>query len=157
MTNDTSTQEAADRAAEAAERNKALVDRFFQAYAAYDLDTMRNEILSPDVRWHIPGRHPLSGTHEGVDEVIAFFDRLGQAKFRADRVYFGADENHVVDVHRGWSEVGDGGDIDMTWVLVWRIENGRVVEATNFAQDQPSADAFFHRTFRLAPVSQRLV
>lgn len=34
MTNDTSTQGAADRAAEAAERNKALVDRFFQAYAA---------------------------------------------------------------------------------------------------------------------------
>ncbi|MEU9593838.1 nuclear transport factor 2 family protein [Streptomyces sp. NPDC048219] len=140
----------------AAERNMALVDRFFQTYAAYDLETMRNEILAPDVRWHIPGRHPLSGTHEGVDEVIAFFDRLGSAGFKADRIYFGADDDRVVDVHRGWSEVGDGHDIDMTWVLVWRIENGRVVEATNFAQDQASADAFFHRTFRLAPVSRRL-
>lgn len=140
----------------AAQSNLDLVSRFYECYSVYDLQTMRNEILASDVLWHIPGRHPLAGTHKGVSEVIAFFDLLGKANFKAESIYLGADERHVVDVHRGWSGNGDGADVDMSWVLVWRIENGRVVEARDYAEDQAAADTFFNRAYSLGPVTQRL-
>ncbi|MFE0105129.1 nuclear transport factor 2 family protein [Streptomyces sp. NPDC059009] len=140
----------------AAKANIDLVNRFYDAYAVYDLKVIREEILAPGIRWHIPGRHPLAGTHEGVDDVIAFFDKLGESNFKAETIYLGADETYVVDVHRGWSDRGDGNDLDQSWVLVWRIENGRVVEARDYAEDQASADTFFYRAYPLAPVTRRL-
>ncbi|HEX6172078.1 MAG TPA: hypothetical protein VFZ33_20485, partial [Chitinophagaceae bacterium] len=45
--------------------NLKLINDFFKAYAANDLDAIKN-ILSEDIKWHIPGSHPLSGTKIGV-------------------------------------------------------------------------------------------
>jgi uncharacterized protein len=61
------------------------INRFFAAYASYDLDGMR-AVLTDDIEWTIPGHHPLSGTKHGVEEVAAFFTELGKAGFpgRAD-------------------------------------------------------------------------
>ena len=35
------------------------------------MDTIRNEIFAPDIVWNLPGRHPLSGTKHGAEEVLA--------------------------------------------------------------------------------------
>jgi uncharacterized protein len=36
------------------------------------MDTLRNEVMSPDVTWHIPGSNTLSGDHRGADATFAF-------------------------------------------------------------------------------------
>jgi ketosteroid isomerase-like protein len=138
------------------EANLALVRRFFACFAAGDLDTLREKVLAPDVIWHVPGRHPLSGTHRGVDEMLAFFAQLGASGFQADLQFLQADDEQVVDVHRGWSSRKDGSDIDLIWVLVYRIENGRITEARNFVSDQAAADTFFLNAYPLAPLPDRL-
>jgi uncharacterized protein len=47
-------------------------------------------------------------------------------------------------------------DIDELWGLLFRIQNGRIVEAVNFPGNQHAADAFFWRVYQLKPIPQRL-
>ncbi|MEM1006588.1 MAG: nuclear transport factor 2 family protein [Pseudomonadota bacterium] len=137
------------------EENIKTVQDFFAAYGQNDLDGIA-AVMDEDVRWHIPGRHPLSGTKQGRAEVLAFFEQLGSAGFQAEPIYFGADDTHVVDIHRGWSNVEGAVNVDTIWALVYRIENGKIVEATNLSADQDTANAFFWSQYQLAPLPERL-
>jgi ketosteroid isomerase-like protein len=136
--------------------NLQVVRDFFACFAAADLYRLKTDVLAADVRWHVPGRHPLAGTHHGPDEVTAFFTALSRSGLRADVLFLAADGDRVVDVHRGWSDRGDGTDIDLLWSLVFRIQDDRVVEAQNFVSDQAAADTFFTAAYPLAPLSRRL-
>ena len=137
------------------EQNIQVVKDFFAAYGKGDLDGIA-KVMAKNVKWHIPGRHPLSGTKAGRDEVIAFFDQLKSAGFKAQPIYFGADENYVVDIHRGWSNAAGKPNVDTTWALVYRIVDGKIVEATNLSADQDAANTFFWAQYRLAPLPKRL-
>ncbi|MEM7301809.1 MAG: nuclear transport factor 2 family protein [Pseudomonadota bacterium] len=141
-------------AASPAENIKVVQD-FFAAYGKNDLKAIA-AVMDENVKWHIPGRHPLSGTKNGRDEVLAFFSQLGVAGFKAEPIYFGADENYVVDIHRGWSNADGKPNVDTTWALVYRIVDGKIVEATNLSADQDAANTFFWSQYQLAPVPDRL-
>ncbi len=137
------------------EDNIKVVQDFFAAYGEGDLDRIA-AVMDENVKWHIPGRHPLSGTKHGREEVMAFFAQLGSAGFKAEPIYFGADENHVVDIHRGYSTAEGVTNVDTIWALLYRIEDGRIVEATNLSADQDAANSFFWSRYQLAPVPERL-
>ena len=137
------------------EDNMKVVQDFFAAYGENDLEGIA-AVMDENVIWHIPGRHPLSGTKTGRDEVLAFFAQLGAAGFKAEPIYFGADETYVVDIHRGWSNAEGKPNVDTTWALVYRIEDGKIVEATNLSADQDAANTFFWSQYQLAPVPERL-
>jgi ketosteroid isomerase-like protein len=130
-----------------------LIRRYYEAYASGDPETLR-PFFTPDIRWTIPGHHPLAGTKEGVDEVLAFFRELSKSGFRANTLCIAADRDWVVDLHRGWSTTPEG--LDTIWALAFRIRGGRIAEAVNFAGDQHAADAFFWRVHPLAPLPDRL-
>jgi ketosteroid isomerase-like protein len=72
------------------------IDKFFAAYASYDLNGMR-AVLTDDIEWTIPGHHPLSGTKHGVEEVAAFFTQLGKSGFQVDRVVNLSADQHQMD------------------------------------------------------------
>ena len=140
----------------AAEVNLAVLNRFFDCLAKADLSTIRADLLAPDVRWHIAGRHPLSGTHLGPVAVLEFFAQLGRAGFATEVLFREADEHQAVQVHRGWSNRGDGNEVDLLWVLVCRISGSRIVEAWSLPSDQAAADAFFFAAYPLAELPARL-
>lgn len=140
---------------ETPEDNMKVVQDFFTAYGANDLDGIA-AVMDENVKLQIPGRHPLSGTKNGRNEVLTFFTQLGVAGFKAKPTYFGADETHLVDIHRGWSNAEGKPNVDTTWALVYRIENGKIVEATNLSADQDIANTFFWSQYQLAPVPERL-
>ncbi|MBP0723745.1 nuclear transport factor 2 family protein [Bacillus sp. RG28] len=137
--------------------NLKLVQKFFECYATGDLETMKSEILAEDVSWIIPGHHPLAGVKKGADEIVAYFATIAKANFKAEVITLSASEDHVVDVHRGWGEYGEH-QVDMNWVLTYKIENGRIKEVHNFAADQHAADLFFWNVWgtELKPVPERL-
>jgi ketosteroid isomerase-like protein len=59
--------------------NMKVIQTFFQAYSSGDMEQIAG-ILSPDIEWVIPGRHPLSGTKKGIPEssaLLIFFDPAG--------------------------------------------------------------------------------
>ncbi|WP_280264802.1 nuclear transport factor 2 family protein [Nocardia wallacei] len=133
--------------------NVALINDYYTAYGTGDLDTLRR-FFADDIRWTIPGHHPLSGVKSGVDEVLAFFRELGRAGFRAQPICLAADGDWVIDLHRGWSTTPEG--LDILWALAFRIRDGKIAEAVNFAADQHAADAYFWRVYALAPLPGRL-
>ncbi|MGW4891484.1 nuclear transport factor 2 family protein [Kitasatospora sp. NPDC004240] len=133
----------------------AAIEAFFAAYGAGDVDAM-SEVLAEGIEWTIPGRHPLSGTKRGVAEVRAFFDQLGKAGFKAEPIFFGANEEYVVDIHRGWTTEGTGG-VDTTWALVWHFDaEGKVDRVVNLSGDQHQMDTFVWANYALAPLPDRL-
>lgn len=135
--------------------NVAIIKRYYDAYGKGDIATVR-QIFAPNITWTIPGHHPLAGTKRGVDEVLAFFQQLAKAKFRAEVLYLGGNDSYVVDVHRGFSNI-EQNNLDQLFALLFRIQASRVVEVVNFPSDQHSADAFFWRVYQLKPIPQRLV
>jgi ketosteroid isomerase-like protein len=131
------------------------VGRFFTAYAANDLDGI-SQVLSEDIQWTIPGHHPLSGIKHGVQEVVAFFTQLAKSGFQADPLFLEANEEYVVDVHRGWTTEGTG-KVDTLWALVWHFNSdGKVDKVVNLSADQHQMDAFVWSNYTLAPIPDRL-
>lgn len=51
------------------EENIEVINRLASAYAIADI-TAIDELLADDVVFHIPGRHPLSGTYVGKSDVF---------------------------------------------------------------------------------------
>lgn len=129
------------------------IQAFFAAYAAKNVAGVR-EVMAPDIRWTIPGHHPLCGTKHGVEEVLAFFDQLGKAGFKAQPLVVAESGDYVIDHHRGWSDVAGG--LDLTWCLVFRFESGKIKEVANFCADQHQADLFFWKVYPLKPIPGRL-
>ncbi|MYV40962.1 nuclear transport factor 2 family protein [Streptomyces sp. SID1328] len=131
------------------------VERFFTAYAANDVDGIA-QVLSQDIEWTIPGHHPLAGTKRGISEVRSFFEQLGKTGFQAEPLFLGANEEYVVDVHRGWSTEGVG-KVDTTWALVWHFgSDGKVDRVINLSGDQHQMDSFVWSNFSLASLPDRL-
>jgi len=134
--------------------NVAIVKQFFKYYKKNDIVGMR-EIFAPDIEWHVPGHHPLAGTKKGIEEVIAYYKQLQKANFKAEVLILEANDNHVIDCHRGWAEVGDQ-KLDMNWVLLYIIENGKIKSMQNFPGDQHAADTFFWKVYNLKDIPDRL-
>lgn len=133
--------------------NLQKIQAFFTAYAAKNVAGVR-EVMASDISWTIPGHHPLAGTKRGIDEVLAFFDQLGKANFKAQPLVVVENGNYVIDHHRGWSE--EAGGLDLTWCLVFRFEAGKIKEVVNFCADQHLADLFFWKVYQLKPIPGRL-
>ena len=62
--------------------NRSKIQAFFAAYAQKNVTAIR-EVMAEDIVWQIPGHHPLAGQKRGIEEVLAFFDQLGKADFKA--------------------------------------------------------------------------
>jgi uncharacterized protein len=136
--------------------NITLIKNYYAAYAQGDLNQLRRFFAS-DIIWRIPGHHPLAGEKRGVDEVLAFFAQLAKGNFKAEPIFFQAQGDYVVDIHRGWSNVEDGQPgVDQLFALMFKIKDGKIVEAQNFLTDQHQADAFFWRIYPLKSIPERL-
>lgn len=138
------------------EENRKVISDYYAAYATGDMDKVAS-FFADDIEWHIPGHHPLAGTKHGKQEVSSFFQQLGKGNFRAELIALVADENWVIDMHRGWSNRDGLENVDTVWVLAFKIENGKIKEARNFSYDQASADRFFWQAYPLKPLPERLV
>lgn len=135
--------------------NVQLIQDYYAAYAQGDPELLR-PFLADDVVWRIPGHHPLAGEKRGEDEVIAFFEGLARGNFGAEPIFFQAQGDMVVDVHRGFSAVGEGPEIDQMYAILFRIADGEIVEATNFITDPAQSDSFYWAHYPLAPLPDRL-
>lgn len=131
-----------------ANKNLQLVVKFFEAYGKGDYEAIK-KIVAPDVQWSIPGHHKLAGVKQGVDELLAFFKKLEQAGFKAEPMIFAANDNYVIDAHRGWSTKGKNGkNVDLNWVLLYQIIDGKIKRVQNFSGDTYVSDEFFDNFFK---------
>ena len=123
--------------------NLQLINSFFRAYADNDLEAIK-QILSPEIEWVIPGRHSLSGTKVGVEEVLSYFKQLHVYSFQAKPIVMGLNDDYIIDCHLNWSNRENGENIQGMSCLLWKITDGKISKVYNFPEDQHMIDAFFN-------------
>ena len=126
--------------------NQEIIDQFFQAYGKRDFDRLRL-VLAENARWGSLGRHPYSGVRNGFDEVIAFFDTMGsmmsKSNNRVEKLIVCENENYLLECQRVWTNREDGHNLDHLVCVLWKFENGRIVEGRHFFSDPAAMDEFF--------------
>ena len=126
--------------------NLVLINDFFAAYGSNDLDGIK-KVLAEDIKWHIPGDYPLSGTKVGINEVLEFFKKLSKGAFEAEPIVMGVNDNYVIDCHRNWSDLEGSDNLNAMSCVLWRIENKRITEVYNFPENQKDIDTFFKKLY----------
>jgi ketosteroid isomerase-like protein len=128
-----------------AAENAATVRRGYEAFNAGDINAL-TEIFDESAVWHAPGRTSLAGDHAGRDATFAYLGRLGQetgGNFRAELGQLLADDDgYVVGVQRSRAE-RDGRHLDVGNCIVFKLDDGRVVEVWEHFEDLYVWDEFW--------------
>lgn len=137
----------------------SVVQKMYECFNRGDMETIKQEVFAPDIVWTLPGRHPLSGTKQGADEVIAFFAQLGKVGIQVDLI--GLDqflEDTVVEVHRGHTQGREvnGVKLDALNCTHYYVLDGKIKQVQVFMGDQYGADNFFWAACSLKPIPDRL-
>jgi ketosteroid isomerase-like protein len=136
----------------------AVVQQMYDCFNRGDMETIKQEVFARDIVWNLPGRHPLSGTKHGADEVIAFFGQLAKAGIRVDLI--GLDQWHedtVVEVHRGYSQGEiNGARLDAINCTHYQVVDGKIQRVQVYISDQHAVDSFFWAVYQLKPIPDRL-
>jgi ketosteroid isomerase-like protein len=125
--------------------NAELVRRGYAAFNAADIETL-TEVIREDASWHTPGRSPIAGDYRGRDAVFGQFGRYGgetNGTFRAELLHVTADESgRVVGIHHNSGE-RNGKQLDTDCCIVFELENGKVVSASEYFFDLHNWDEFW--------------
>lgn len=127
-----------------ASENAELVRRGYEAFNAGDLASL-GELFADDATWYVPGSGVLSGAKQGREEILAFFGEVGarsQGSFQATVRDIVGGEDHTVGIHQGRAD-RNRKVLDLTSVVVFVIQDGKVVEAREFIEDTAKADEFW--------------
>jgi ketosteroid isomerase-like protein len=140
----------------AANTTLAVVQRMYECFNRGDMETIRNEIFATDLVWRLPGHHPLAGTKNGANEILAFFAELRKSGIMVDLI--GLDswgQDTVVETHRGHGEA-KGQTLDAINCTHYKIRSGKIYDVQVFISDQHTVDQFFNAVYQLKPIPDRL-
>lgn len=124
--------------------NTDTVERLYGALRSGDAAVLA-AALAPDVALHVPGDHPLAGTHRGPAAVLEFLTATSRATDGGERV-------EVIDVMGGREHVAvyarsraqrAGAVLDNPTVHLFRVDGDRVAEVWFHNRDQRPVDAFW--------------
>jgi uncharacterized protein len=113
---------------------KAVVEEFLtrqrEMYAGGDLAAVE-ELLAPDVVWHVPGTSPIAGDYHGREAVTGYFRLRRGLAGGAIRVTKGGEAHHqeaLVQLADGRAPLG-GQEVVWRTAGVYRVAGGRIAEA----------------------------
>lgn len=128
-----------------AKSNKQIVRSFFNAGNSGDMDACF-ALIADDIKWIVLGTTPLSGTYLGKQALMEkllgpLFGRL-KAGINMDVHQLVAEDDLVVAHARGKAETHEGRAYNNTYCWIIRLDNGKFVELTEFA-DTALIDSVF--------------
>lgn len=115
--------------------------RAADAFRSGDLDAVES-LIAPEVVWHVPGEHRMSGTIRGRDALLAWLTQLKSLGFWLVEDDVFASDCHVCAV----STMGarrDGVDVQTRVISVFRYRNGRQIERWLYPDDAVAWNAIF--------------
>jgi ketosteroid isomerase-like protein len=121
------------------------IRRGYAAFSAGDIDTLRNEVFTPEAVWTVPGNGYFSGPKEGVDAILQFFGDIfersgGTLEVLLDDVAAGDD--HCYSLHRNVAMRGER-RLDLRSVLVFEIVDERIARVDQYYWDTAENDQFW--------------
>ncbi|MDJ0575382.1 MAG: nuclear transport factor 2 family protein [Xenococcaceae cyanobacterium MO_234.B1] len=136
--------------------NVALVQKMYEYIGKGQLDNLRQEVFSPDIKWDVPGRNPLAGTKQGIDEVLAFLGQLAKSGLQVEMLKIDeVSEGRVVELHRVYGE-SEGLSLDALTVSDYQIQNDRITKIQDYLYNTHEMDQYFNKVYTLKPIPERL-
>jgi ketosteroid isomerase-like protein len=124
--------------------NEDLVREAFAAFNRGDMDALQKQYWAEDIRWHIPGRGPLAGDREGIEQVMQGFAQLAEltgGTGSAELHDVLANDEHAVALFTLSTERA-GKQRTGNWVQVVHMRDGKVTESWLHPADQYAEDEF---------------
>jgi ketosteroid isomerase-like protein len=124
--------------------NAKVVRRLYDAFALGDMETTRSCFVH-DAVWHLPGRSPIAGDHQGVDAISRFFGKLRELSggtFKAELVDVLANDRNAVALQHATATRGTK-RLDVTACQVMRIQDDKILEVRGYYSDQYALDNFW--------------
>lgn len=128
-----------------AQSNAELLRVGYEDFVAGDVPAVL-AIFSEDIGFHIPGHNPLSGDYTGHDEVVGFFQGLGERSngtftITVQDMIDNGDETVVALV----THLAERDDMKLETpaVHVWTVQDGKCTNHVSYVFDVHSWDAYF--------------
>lgn len=103
-----------------------------------------NNVISPNIVWHVPGKNPVSGVYRGakayLEEMVSKMQPIDEWIIDVEDIMVNGSMAVVALRLRGKRKHHR---IDMNGVHVMRIEKDKVVEGWGFNENQDVVDEFF--------------
>src|SRR5215469_3570303 len=101
----------------------ALIRKGYDAFSRGDMETLSG-IIAGDAVHHVPGTHGMAGDYKGLDNILAYYQRLGvetSGTFRVEVEHLFVDgRGHVMSMHHGTAERA-GKRLDSRGGIMFRI------------------------------------
>jgi steroid delta-isomerase-like uncharacterized protein len=115
------------------EENKALVNRLWEAWSKGDFEAFK-EVVAPEYVWYFPSSSAKPRSREETIEAMKMIHNVADVTFSIEEMF--AAGNRVIvryimrGVHQGeWQGIpATGKKIEVSGIMIHRIENGKVVE-----------------------------
>lgn len=124
-----------------------LVDAFFEAYFKMDMDGIK-QVMIENVEWSFMGQHKLAGIKNGIDEVVAFFDKMGsimnESKPTIEKLIVASNDNYLIECQHIKTNREDGINIEHDVSVLWRFEDGKIISGKHFFADPKTVDTYFN-------------
>lgn len=124
--------------------NEELIRGGYEAFAHGDLDGVAN-ILSDNIRWHVPGSSLIAGDYRGHEEVFELLRRLQElttGTFALQVHDALANDEHVV-VLVGEHAERNGKELNVQDAHIWHVDKSKATEFWGASTDQVQADEFW--------------
>jgi steroid delta-isomerase-like uncharacterized protein len=115
------------------EQNKTIANREWEAWSKGDFEAFK-EVVAPEYVWYFPSGSTKPRSREEAIETMKIIHNVADATFSIEEMF--AAGNRVIvryimrGVHRGeWQGIpATGKKIEVSGIMIHRIENGKVVE-----------------------------
>lgn len=117
-----------------------VVRSYIEAVGSGDLDRVA-ELVTDDVRMHVPGRNPLSGEVRGRDGLLAMLGEVferSRGSFEAEIHDLLASDEHVVALVKRTIA-----GLETRVAVVYHLRDGKIAEIWPHEQDQYALDEAF--------------
>ena len=125
--------------------NEDLVREAYAAFGRGDMDALRKQYWTDDIRWHVPGRSTLSGDYEGPEQVIQYFARIFEATGGTLGIELHdvlANDEHAVALYTASGERA-GKQLTDNLVQISHLRDGKASEVWTQSTDQYASDEFY--------------
>jgi ketosteroid isomerase-like protein len=128
-----------------AQSNAEILRGGYDAFSRGDVPAVL-AVFADDIAWHVPGHNPTAGDYTGHDEVVGFFQTLGELSGGT----FSIEVRDVLDNGDGAvamivTERGErkGVKLDVPAVHLWQMQDGKATTFRGFTGDQYEDDEFW--------------
>lgn len=129
--------------------NIQLMQNVYDAFGRGDVDTAAS-YWTQDCTHHYPGRSPLSGSHSGLQATIDFAGKmfeLCEGRLTMEVLDIGASDDfayaRVITSYARRTPAGEEKKVDMPFINIMRITDGKISEFWTYPADQYAMDEFW--------------